>query len=123
VTADGDELIPYDPEDWRAKPHEGTSKNYPTWHFNLVWHNDQELYNAVVEYARDLLRRVPNMDDETLGTNVKARLHSWARGWGWGYDDCLRYQHVLRHLDWRYAGWVSEVEVAESVREAIDLES
>lgn len=54
--------------------------------FCLVWQNDQDVYNEVVAYVRDLLRQVPGMTDQTIGRNVKDRVFSWAYGGGWGYS-------------------------------------
>lgn len=99
--------------------------NHPTWHFVAIMQNDQTLYNAVVRYGYDLLARVPGMTDQTLGRNVKDRVHSWANGGGWGYPHghaTLRFD-TLRHLDLTVANEVDETEVGEAVRVAIALET
>lgn len=121
---------------------------HATTEFNLIWQNDQVVYNEVLDYVRDLLRGVPNMTDQTIGLNVKARVFSWAFGGGWGFAS--GWGHSLtslrdedRYPDWteggpppgyranpfsyfldkdRY-GLVNEEVVGEEAREALGLES
>jgi hypothetical protein len=115
--------------------------------FNMIWQNDQAVYDTVLAYARELLCRVPGMTDQTLGRNVKDRVFAWAYGGGWGYSEGWGgATSSLRDKD-RYPGWesgpapadyrvnsfsyfldqdtygqVSEERVAEDVREALGLE-
>jgi len=115
--------------------------------FNMVWQNDQAVYDAVLSLTRDLLRRVPGMTDQTLGRNIKDRVFSWAYGGGWGYSsgwggatyslrDQERYAYWTEgspppnyrvtpfsyFLDRDQYGDVSEERVAEEAREALGLE-
>jgi hypothetical protein len=119
-----------------------------TTEFNMLWQNDQDVYRAVVEYVRDMLRRVPNMTDQTIGRNVKDRVYSWAFGGGWGYSEgwggaTSSLRDDDRYPDWvegppppgyrtspfayflpTYAyGHVDEEAVGEEAREALGLES
>jgi hypothetical protein len=123
------------------------SWNHETTEFNLVWQNDQDVYHAVLDYARRLLAQVPGMTDQTLGRNVKDRVYSWAYGGGWGWatgwgestsslrdDDRFpdwveggpppgyRVSPFSYFLDRETYGNVSEEHVAEEVREALDIE-
>jgi len=116
--------------------------------FNMIWQNDQTVYNEVIDYVKDCLRRVPNMTDQTLGLNVKARVFSWAHGGGWGYSDGWGHATSSLRDDDRYPDWhegpppagyrsgpfsyflpkeayglVDEVEVGEQARDALGIES
>lgn len=122
--------------------------NHATDEFNMVWQNDQDVYLAVLGLAREWLRRVPGMTDQTLGRNVKDRVFAWAFGGGWGWSSgwgglptSLRDQD--RYPDWRKGdpppgyrvspfsyfldreqyGDVDEVAVGEQVRDALEVES
>ena len=120
---------------------------HATTEFNLLWQNPQEVYNAVVDYARDLLRRQPTMTDMTLGRNVKDRVFAWAYGGGWGYSEGWGGATSSLRDDDRYPDWVEgppppgyrntpfnhflpthtfgqvdEEDVAQEVREALKLE-
>lgn len=54
-----------------------TSDTPETRMFNMNWENDYTLYHAVLGYARNLLRREPDMDDEELGENVITTVREW----------------------------------------------
>lgn len=121
---------------------------HATTEFNMIWQNDQTVYNEVVDCVRDLLRKVPDMTDQTIGRNVKDRVFSWAYGGGYGFSDgwghatsSLRDQD--RYPDWTEGGpppgyranpfsyflpthaygQVDEEAVGEDAREALGLES
>lgn len=121
--------------------------NHSTTEFNQIWQNDQDVYNAVLSYARSLVRGVPGMTDQTLGRNVKDRVFSWAYGGGWGWgagwggaETSLRDKDRYPHwefgpapADYRVSpfsyfpdreayGDVSEEAIAEEVRDALGLE-
>lgn len=97
-------------------------KNAETFNFISTVDNDFDLYEAVKAYTVDLLDRHPWMTDQTLGRNIKDRVFAWANGGGWGYDCPPRFQNVLQYLDLADYGRVNEEEVAESVRDALDVE-
>jgi hypothetical protein len=122
--------------------------NNTTHEFNLIWQNDQAVYNEVVEYVRDLLRGVPGMTDQTIGRNVKDRVFSWAYGGGWGYSygwghSTTSLRDADRYPDWTEGGpppgykagpfsyfldmdqyrFVSEEEVGDQARDALAIES
>lgn len=122
--------------------------NHETTEFNLVWQNDQDVYHAVLDYARRLLTQVPGMTDQTLGRNVKDRVFSWAYGGGWGWATGWGESTSSLRDDDRYPTWteggpppgyratpfsyfldregyggVSEEAVAEEVRDALGIES
>lgn len=115
--------------------------------FNMIWQNDADVYRAVCDLARDLLRRVPGMTDQTLGRNIKDRVFAWAYGGGWGYSDgwngsAESWRDADRFPDWTEGGpppgyraspfsyfldraaygFVSEERVGEEARDALDLE-
>jgi len=105
------------------------------------------VYNAVLAYARELLRQVPGMTDQTLGLNVKHRVFAWAYGGGWGWADgwggaTESLRDADRYADWTEGGpppgyrtspfsyfpdrdtygYVNEEAVAEEVRDALGIE-
>jgi hypothetical protein len=91
----------------------------------MIWCNDQDLYLATLAYARELLRRMPQMSDQTLGRNVKDRVFAWAFGGGWGHDGLWvgradTFDYFVRREDY---GDVSELAVAEEVRDCLGIES
>jgi hypothetical protein len=123
------------------------SESHATDEFCAIWQNDQDVYNAVLEEVREMLRRVPGMTDQTIGVNIKARVFSWAYGGGWGYSsgwggatyslrDRERYSYWTEgspppnyrvtpfsyFLDRDLFGHVSEERVGEEAREALGLE-
>jgi hypothetical protein len=124
------------------------TQNHATTEFNMVWQNDQDVYVAVLDYAKALLHRTPGMTDQTLGRNVKDRVFAWAYGGGWGWrsgwaDSTTSLRDEDRYPDWpdltgppegyrpnpfsyfltrdKY-GEVSEEAVAEEVRDAFGIE-
>ena len=66
---------------------------------------------------------LPSMSDQTLGRNVRDRVHAWANdgGWGWG-PSSVRFD-ALKHLDLTVVNQVCDVEVGAAVREALAVES
>ena len=121
--------------------------NHATTEFNLVWQNDQDVYHAVLDYARDCYAQVPGMTDQTLGRNVKDRVFAWAYGGGWGHaagwgGATTSLRDDDRYPDWREGppprgyrsnpwsyfldrekyGDVSEEAIAEEVRDALNIE-
>lgn len=82
--------------------------------FNLHWQNDQDFYNAVLDYARAFLRRVPGMTAQTLGLNIRNDVHRWCdEGYvsalGWDPDAGRpgpRTAVVQRNQLQRFPGWV-----------------
>jgi hypothetical protein len=115
--------------------------------FCMIWQNDQDVYNAVIAYVRELLHGVPNMTEQTIGRNVKDRVFSWAYGGGWGYSEgwggaAASLRDVEKYPDWiegppppgyrntpfsyfldphRYS-YVNEEQVGEEARDALGLE-
>lgn len=95
-----------------------------TTEFNMIWQNDQDLYKAVLAYARELLRGVPGMTPQTIGRNVKDRMFAWAFGGGWGWPtgwpgSWRTFEYFLGRDQYR---WVSETVVGEEVLDALNLE-
>lgn len=93
------------------------SVNLATFQFNVIWQNDQALYNAVLAYAKDMT----DLTDQTLGRNVKDRVYAWANDGGWGYGPGRKFD-ILKHLDLTGYPQVSETEVGEAVRESLTTE-
>ena len=100
------------------------TETHATREFDMIWENDYDLYLATLAYARDLLRRTPNMTDQTLGRNVKDRVFAWAFGGGWGWSDF--YPHDHRAFDYflkrEQHGDVQDERVGERVRDALGIE-
>jgi hypothetical protein len=99
---------------------------YATRNFNMVWQNDYDVYHLVLDKARDCLRQVPGMTDQTLGRNVKDYVFALRCAGGWGYPTGMGTPQVRATLQWIDVadyGKVSEEEVAEQVRELLGIES
>lgn len=100
--------------------------------FDMHWVNDQEFYLAVLDHARELLRRVPTMTDQTLGRNVRDAVQRWcmegkASPLGWqvrAYPVSPAVLTMMRSEVEQAGGFnaVSEESVAESVRELLGIE-
>ena len=106
--------------------------NAETYRFEQFAPNVLSLYTDLCNVAREMLRRVPSMTDETLGANIKLHVRSWvydARegkapqnyGWADGYTvttspavllDLAEYVGDLSRL--------SETDLGESWRETVD---
>lgn len=120
---------------------------HATTEFNMIWQNDQDVYHAVLDDVRGMLRRVPGMTDQTIGRNVKDRVFSWAYGGGWGYSEgwvgtTTSLRDEDRYPDWHEGpppagyrpgpfsyflprsayGYVNEETVGEEARDALGLE-
>jgi hypothetical protein len=120
---------------------------HATTEFNLVWQNDQDIYNAVLDYARNMSPRMEFQTDQTLGRNVKDRVFAWCYGGGWGFSEGWGGSTTSLRDDDRYPDWkdggppanyranpfsyfltkeqyhlVSEEAIAEDVREALGIE-
>lgn len=98
-----------------------TVENDATREFNMHWQNDYDLYKEVVSLAREMLRRVPGMTQQTIGRNVKDRVFAWQQGGGWGYDDGRKHVRALEYLRVAHAD-VQEDLVGEEVLDALGLE-
>lgn len=146
---DHSELSPDNDTTTSEKRDTAMTEVHATTEFGLIWQNDQDVYNATLDYARGLLARTPGMTDQTLGRNVKDRLFSWAYGGGYGFSSgwggaTAPLLDHLRYPDWpdltgppvgyraspfsyflptHAYGEVSEEAIAEDVREALGLES
>lgn len=104
-----------------------------TWYFNLHWQNDQELYLAVLDFARVCLRQVPNMTEQTLGLNVRDTVWRWCvdeaatpLGWQQRHYPVTRAVLVMMREEVAAAGGfpdVELVEVGEAVRESLGVEA
>lgn len=92
------------------------SENHATREFNMVWTNDQEVYHAVLAYARELLRGVPGMTDQTLGRNVKDRVFAWAYGGGWGWSSGWGGSTSSQRDEDRFPGWADMQEAPAGYR-------
>lgn len=126
---------------------DGSCGHVVTDEFNMIWQNDQDLYDAVLDMVRDLLRRVPGMTDQTIGVNVKGRVFAWAYGGGWGYSEgwggaTTSLRDGDRYPDWTEGGpppgyranpfsyfldreaygFINEEVVGEQAKDALDLE-
>lgn len=71
----------------------GGYANAESFAFEIWTANNQDLYNAILDYARDCLRRVPNMTEQTLGVNIVMAVETWVNdsrnglpivNYGWG---------------------------------------
>lgn len=101
-------------------------------YFSMHWTNDYELYHAVLDHARELLRRVPSMTDQTLGRNLRDAVQRWcvderADALGWQARDYAVSPAVLRMMreEVERAGGFNEVgeeSIAEEVRELLGEE-
>ena len=83
--------------------------------FNLLWTGDHDAYQHVVATARDALRKVPNMTDQTLGFNGRY----WVSNYFTDHPESLHAEQFLRVAPF----WsVDEEEVADAIREALSIE-
>lgn len=111
----------------------GEVTNNAGWYFSLHWSNDYALYHAVLDHARELLRRVPSMTDQTLGRNLRDAVQRWcmdeaAYPLGWQEKAYAIDPAVLRMMrnEVEQAGGfnaVPEEPIAEEVRELLEGES
>jgi len=110
------------------------SSERATWAFDLHWSNDEPLYRAVLDYSRELLRRVPTMTQQTLGRNVRDTVQRWCadesamRTTGWQATPYVVDRRVLRMMREeveRSGGFadVDENSVGESVLDSLNIET
>ena len=70
----------------------GGYANQESYDFEVWTANNRELYDAILAYARECLRRVPGMTDQTLGANIKLNVREWV--------DMARKGEPIRNLGW-----------------------
>lgn len=91
----------------------------------MVWENDYDVYHLVLNKARECLKQVPTMTDQTLGRNIKDYVFALRCAGGWGYPEGMgspRVRSVLQWIKVEDYGSVSEEVVAEQVRELLGIE-
>lgn len=94
--------------------------NRETWAFNLHWQNDQGLYNATLDVARE---NQNGSEDFLLGQAVVAYWDDWLHN----YSDHTGEPRLPRELEMfrdEVGSWwrIDYAEVGEAVRESLDAE-
>lgn len=103
--------------------------NEDSYHFDVIWANDQSLYNAIVNEGKRLLAWAKMMDDTSLGRNILDALKATYNNGGWGYASAPEafknlpgavLSNLASNVDLTR---VNEAEFGAAVRDAIGNES
>jgi hypothetical protein len=101
--------------------------NEDSYLWDVMWSNDQTLYEAIKSEGRRLLEWLPGMTDQTLGVNLLNSIKAAMCDGGWGWRSCPDNFTHIPQVTWDIVsgtlniGNVNEEEFGAAVREALDL--
>lgn len=101
--------------------------NEDSYYFDVVWANDQELYEAIKSHAKAMRPHHEVMTHQTLGRNVKDAIRAMVNDGGWGYRSCpdefvAVRSKAIRLLEGINLDNINETEFGAKVREALETE-
>lgn len=101
--------------------------NDDSYYFDVVWANDQELYEAIKSHARAMRPVWEVMTDQTLGRNMKDAIRAMVNDGGWGWRSCpdefvaVRTEAVRLLKDINLNN-INEEEFGANIRDALGLD-